>query len=397
MLPGDPEDTSMQDDRANGADKFEWDSELPGFGLRTRNGKRTWIIQYRIGGKQRRLKIGSGVLTRAQAREAARKKLAQVELGNDPGANRKQERKDAKLTFKAVVADYLEVKKAAVKRRTHYELDHYLNSSLASLHGLPLNAIKRAEIAAELRKIARTSGASSAARARAALSTFFGWCMGEGLVETNPVVGTNKPAENGPRDRVLADEELTAIWRAVPQDADYGNVIKLLILTGCRRVEIGGLRWSEIDIDKRIIKLPGERTKNGRAHEIPLSDLACSILQGQPRRDGREYVFGDFGHGFTSWWIGKSMLDEKLAGLKPFVVHDVRRSVATGMANLGVQPHVIECVLNHVSGSRAGVAGVYNRSPYEREVRVALDLWGEHVRALITGGERKVMPLKLPA
>jgi hypothetical protein len=207
-------------------DKFEWDPDLTGFGLRQRNGRKSWVVQYRIGGKQRRLKLGNAeALSRAEARKLAKKKLGQVALEIDPAAEKQKAREDAKVTFKSIVADYLEHKRTVVRAHTYRELTRYLNRSLRALHGMPIDAIKRRDVALEVGKIARTSGATSAARSRAALSAFFSWCMGEGICEQNACIGTNKPPEAGPRQRVLPGRELAEVWHALP-DYDYGKVME---------------------------------------------------------------------------------------------------------------------------------------------------------------------------
>jgi integrase len=370
-------------------DRFEWDPKLTGFGKRTRDGRETWIIQYRLGHKQRRMTIGTcAKLTQAQAREQARKQLAQVELGQDPAAAKRQSRTEAKNTLRSVVAQYLEAKQGAVRPRTYVEVCRYLNEHWSLLHSVPVNAVRRADVALELSKMIRKNGSAAAAKARTALSAFYVWAMGEGIAEANPVIGSNKPDDGPSRDRVLTDAELAAIWRNV--SGTYGAIVRLLILTGCRREEIGGLRWTEIDSKEWVIRLPSERVKNGRAHDVPLTDAAWSILQEQPVTG--EHVFGRAATGFSTWSQGKEGLDERLGdSVAPWRLHDVRRSVATRMADLGIMPHVIEAVLNHQSGHKRGPAGVYNRSRYEREVRAALALWADHIRTLVDGDERKVL------
>ena len=189
----------------------------------------------------------------------------------------------------------------------------------------------------------------------------------------------------------LTDAEIAAIWHASGNNA-YGTIIKLLMLTGARRAEVGGMRWSELDLDRGTWSLPPERTKNGRPHVLPLMPIVVSIIQSVPRRTTRDQLFGSRSPGGLSHWHEKHELDERLAGaVKPWRLHDLRRSAATRMGDLGVQPHVIEAILNHASGHKAGVAGIYNRSPYEREVRAALNLWADYVQALVEGGERKVL------
>jgi integrase len=157
-------------------------------------------------------------------------------------------------------------------------------------------------------------------------------------------------------------------------------------------MEICGLRWIEIDMDNGLLRLPPERTKNGRAHTLPLPQMALDIIATIPQMIGRDCLFGERSDlGFTQWGA-KRDLDARLGDqVRPWTLHDCRRSVATGMANIGIQPHVIEAVLNHISGHKAGVAGVYNRSNYAKEMKAALALWADHVRTIVEGGERKVL------
>jgi integrase len=183
--------------------------------------------------------------------------------------------------------------------------------------------------------------------------------------------------------------ELKAIWCALENNT-YGAIIRLLVLTGQRAGEIARLRWAEVG-ESEII-LPAARTKNNRAHIVPLSSAAREILTAH-WREGRAFVFGRGDSGFSNWSKSKSQLDASTR-LPHWTPHDIRRAVATGMANLGVQPHVIESVLNHVSGFKACVAGIYNRSQYEIEKRLALSLWAEHVLSLVKGCESKIVALK---
>ena len=224
------------------------------------------------------------------------------------------------------------------------------------------------------------------------MSAFFVWAMQQGYVESNPVLGTGRVKENPTRERVLTEHELAAIWRAC-DDTDYGRIVRLLILTGCRRKEIGGMAWSEIpDLELAKWTLPARRSKNKRAHTLPLMPMALDIIRSVPRQVSRDHLFGDTGRdGFASWGDGKRALDLR-SGISGWRVHDLRRSTATQMANIGVMPHIIEQVLNHHSGHRAGPAGIYNRSSYDREVRAALALWADHIRTLVEGGERKILP-----
>lgn len=186
---------------------------------------------------------------------------------------------------------------------------------------------------------------------------------------------------------LVASRSDPAAERARPGQDQFSDIVRLLILTGQRREEIGGLRWSEVDLDRGLIALPAERTKNRREHIIPLSPLARAIVERQPRcteRDTeRDPIFGIGLGGFSGWSDCKAKLDAGLS-IAQFRLHDLRLTCATGMADLGVQPHVIEAVLNHVSGHKAGVAGIYNRATYEKEKRETLDRWAQHVEAITT-------------
>jgi integrase len=377
--------------------EIEWDADLPRFGKRTQNGKQSYVIQYRVGGVTRRLKIGNAaVLTITKARDLARKKLAEVELGGDPAAARAQSRRDARHTLKSTVADYLDARKPpAVRERTYTEIHRYLNQHWSPLHATPINTIVRRDVAAEITKMTSKNGAVAADHALSALSGLFAWAMGQGLVEVNPCVGVNKPHDSKPRDRVLSVDELAAIWRAA--EGHYGAILRLLIATGCRKSEIGDLRRAEVDADSRTINIPAERMKAGKPHSVWLPPFAWAVLEPMVA-DDRDYIFGRNGRsGYGGWAKSKAALDRRLGQsiMRPWVVHDTRRGVASGMGDLGIQPHIIECILAHRSGFRAGVGGTYNRSPYEKEVRAALALWSDHVRALVERSERKVIPLRV--
>jgi integrase len=379
-------------------DVIFWDGDLTGYGLRLRRSgdklRRTFIAQYRHNGRTRRYLIGTPEkLDASQAREAAKKVLAKVELGQDPQQERADKRLTISHTFRAIVTDYLDARKGDVRENSFREIERYLTSGyFRTLHPAGIGSIRRRDVAVCINGIAKSRGKVSAARARAALSAFFVWCMQQGIVEANPVFGTAKPEEPAARERVLSDAELTAAWKAC-EDDDFGRIVKLLILTGARRTEIGGMRWSEIDLDAATWTLPKERVKNGKAHTLPLHSMVLDIIRSVPEQLERDHLFGTWAEvGFTSW-LEKDALGER-AGITAWTIHDIRRTVATRMADIGIAPHIIEEILNHKSGHKAGVAGIYNRSNYAREVRAALELWSDHVRALVEGAERKIQPLQ---
>jgi integrase len=380
-------------------ERFFWDDELTGFGLRLRKEKagklhRTWVAQYRINGRQRRATWPYEKLAAEQARDAAKVVLAKVALGEDPQGTKEKERASAARTLRTIVDDYLAMKAAELRLESYRITKGYLTGyHFRPLHSSAIAAIGRADIAPCLNKITLKSGRVTASRARSALATLFTWAMQEGHCDGNPVFATKDPGPAQARDRVLSDSEIGAIWNACGDD-DYGKILKLLICTGCRREEIGGLRWSEIAPDRTSFTLPAERVKNNHAHTLPLLPLAQAIIAAVTERAGRDHLFGERSvSGFTGWGAAKNDLDERLDKIAEWTPHDIRRSVATWLAEHGnVEPHIIEAILNHYSGHRAGVAGTYNRAKYHRPMRQALSLWDDHLRSLLDGGERKVLP-----
>jgi integrase len=368
---------------AGKSDYIIFDDDIAGFGLRYRDGRQSWVFQYAIGTGAdritRRIKIGDyPALSPGKAREEAEDLHAKVHLHGDPAIERRKNRVEAGNTFGKLVEQYLAFKKRELRPRSFVEVRRHLETNARQLHELSLASIDQSAIARRLNAIA-DNGAVTANRTRASLSAMFVWAMGEGLAASNPVANTNRREER-PRDRVLSETELRTIWHALEED-DFGTIVKLLILTGQRKGEIAGLRWSEIADDK--IELPGERTKNGKAHEIPISETARALVEAIGRSHGRDMVFGRGDGPFAGWSAAKDALDKRTGPLKPWTLHDIRRTVATGMADIGIQPHIIEAVLNHVSGHKGGVAGIYNRSSYAAEKVAALVRWDEHVRSIV--------------
>lgn len=258
---------------------------------------------------------------------------------------------------------------------------------------MPAAKVELEHVAAEIRQIATRTGPVNANRARANLSACFAWAMGEGLAPRNPVIGTNKAAEEKPRDRVLKLDEIKCIWQATGEPGDFNAIVRLLLLTGQRREEIASMAWSELDLGECLWVLPGERTKNGRAHLVPLSPAAESIITPLPRHAGRDLVFGRGCGSFSGWSQSKRRLDDRLK-LPAWRLHDIRRTVITGMAELGIQPHVVEAIANHVSGHKAGIAGVYNRASYAAEKRQAMAIWADHVASIVADEPATVVPIR---
>jgi integrase len=377
-----------------------WDDELKGFGYRLRRSGgrvlRSWNVIYRANGRQRRVTYDAGTLTATAARAAARKLLAEVELGGDPQADKRARRQPADRTFRAAVAAYLAAGQQTLRPATLRVKKIYLTGDyFRPLHPLDITKITRADIAARITTITRQHSHLAAAAAQQHVSAFFSWTTQEGWTESNPMIGARKPARSVQRDRVLSDDELSAIWKASPPDTDRGRIVRLLTLLGGRPSEIGGMAWSELNLETGSWTLPSERSKNRRPLKLYLPAAAWEIIATTPRREGHDQLFGKRTAGFTAWTDCKAELDDALiACMLPWQLRDIRRTVATRMADLGVQPHIVECLLNHASGFRAGIAGTYNKSPYEREVTAALALWAEHVLSLAEGRESKIRALR---
>ena len=354
-------------------DGWLWDTTCIGFGARRQTNKGVhYYVRYRHDGSQIVRSIGrhGSPWTPDTARTKARELLGVVAGGSDPFAPLLSSE-----TFGAEVEPYLARKKASLKPRSFVETERYLRDYASPLHKLRLSQIDRRTIAVLLGQIETSSGATTRNRLRSTLSAFYVWAIAEGLTEVNPVQGTAKADEGSSRERVLSQEELKALSSALGTGS-FADVVRLLILTGARRNEIGLLKWSEIDLARKMIVLPPNRVKNDREHSLPLSSQALGIIERLPRRNSTDHVFND--KGFQDWNRAKVNLDERLH-IAPWRIHDLRRTCATGMAELGVQPHIIEAVLNHVSGHKAGVAGIYNRAKYAGEMREALQRWADHL------------------
>jgi integrase len=360
---------------------FVWSADLPGFGVRVLpSGKRSWLVQFRIGdGRSIRKTIGSTrVVPLTMATERAQQLLAHAKVhGVDLAA---QERADALARLKrrdsrlgSIVGAYLAEPETRAKR-SFGEIERYLQSVWRDAHGLDAEEMSRHDLVPLLREIATERGSTSANRAKASLSAMFVWAIRHGLLRRDNSPTAFLPTwDEKPRERALSLEELAQVWRAAPLvNEQFGRMLRLLVLTGCRRSEISDLAWSEIDFARGVIELPGSRCKNGLPLVVPLAPAAVSILAGVPRMSTSGVFIG-----FRSWSHAKIKLDDML-GLAAWTIHDLRRSVSTGLReHLAADGHLVELILNHVSGARAGVAGTYDRSQRLAERRELLTRWSE--------------------
>ena len=381
-------------------DVIVFDQTLNGFFLRVfATGRAAYGVDYYVNGTRRRMSLGpasKGALT--AARKRATEILAKARLGTDALQEREEIRERGKAGFDVLTEQFLAEKKNRIAPRTYIEWKRHLTKHLRPLNGAPIDKIERRDLVEQIDRIAAQSGPVAADDCRTTLSVFFAWCIEREHRETNPIIGMSRRANNESRSRVLDDAELAEVWQHAGE-GNHGLIVKLLALTGQRRNEIGLLQWSEVNEDKKLLVLPAERVKNRREHVLPLSDAAMSILAEAPRWEGSNFVFGESGHsGYSGWSKSKARLDRRVnverakQGREPmpaWTLHDLRRTAASGMARLGVGLPVIERVLNHVSGSFGGIVGVYQRHTFEKEMREALDLWGNHVLSVCAASESR--------
>jgi integrase len=353
-----------------------WDENLPGFGFRVQaGGKKVYYAKYRMGTKQRWFKIGpTDKVSLTAATKQAKSLFESVAGGVDPANTKAKASAAAVHTFGSAIPDYIEQLKTDKLSTAHINrCKSYLENYFKPLHTIAIAAIDRATVARELIRISKR-GPVAANRARATLSAFFNWSIARGLRESNPVDKTTKKKEYD-RERVLVFKEIKKVWSGLDDD-DYGKIVKLLTLTLQRRTEISRLERTEINWAEKQIELPGSRTKNGLPHIVPLSDAAMTILE-SVKGEGK-FLFAKR----NNWQIDKDRLDKK-CGVSDWVLHDLRRTGSTGLGDLGIQPHVVEAVLNHISGTKAGVAGTYNKAQYLKEKREALNKYADHVLSIV--------------
>jgi integrase len=318
---------------------------------------------------------------------------ARVALGHDPQDDKRRAQTASVNTVEALVADYLSDCEATLRPRSYAETKRYLTRDWKPLHVHPVHSIVRGDVADRLRAIARSVGKVAADRARAALSAMFAWAIREGRAEMNPVQGTRVQAGKVERDRVMTDAELVEIWQACG-DSCYGRIVRLLMLVPARREEIGGMQWAEIDTAGQRWLLPAARSKNHRPVVTPFPDLAWSLVELQRGVGGDKAIFSQSLSGFSGWSGCKSRLDKTISSnrlargqteeMPGWRLHDLRRTIATRLSEMGTAPHIVAELLGHVGHHKSGVAGVYNRARYDRDKLDALISWERRLLGLLT-------------
>lgn len=388
------------------SDAFLWDTEVKGFGLRvTPKGAKSYLLQYRMGGREapvRRFTIGThgSPWTPDAARQRAIDLLTDIRKGIDPQrAEQSARRENVELAFDRYATIFIEKYATREQPRSWKQADQCLrNHALPYFGSRPLPAITRREVAQLLEDVADKTPAL-ARYLHATLRRLFKWAVSRGDLVQSPMSDMPPPSPAAVRDRVLEDLELRAVWVSAGElGFPFGSMFRLLLATGQRREEVGAMRWDEVDLGNRTWTIPATRAKNGRAQLVPLNELAVGELETLPRSES-ELIFSTTGSTPPSGWSkAKSRLDDIAeksvpgAFRAPWRTHDLRRTLATGLQRLGVRFEVTEAVLNHVSGSRSGVAGIYQRHNWVDEKQVALDCWGRAVRQIVEGNAISLVP-----
>jgi integrase len=373
------------------------------------SGAASWALRYRADGTARKLTLGRyPALGLAIARKRAAEALGEVAGGKDPARAKTAARAATKAETDKVehVIELFVERYAKPKTRDWRETERMLVKEVASRwKNKRLSEITRAQVNAMLDEIVDRGAPIRANRLFAQLRKMCKWAISRGIIERSPCEGVTAPSPENKRERVLGDVEIKLVWESAEALGwPFGPIVKLLLLTGARRDEVAGTRWSEINLGARTWTIPRARSKNDRAHEIPLSDTAMAVLESMPRIGDRvEFFLSNKSRtavsGFSRMKANvDAAIDERLReeakargdvpeAMPDWILHDLRRTVATNLQRLGVRLEVTEAVLNHISGSRAGIVGVYQRHDYATEKRAALTAWARQLEAIVSGAQ----------
>lgn len=370
-----------------------FDTLLRGFALRiTARGSKSWVLFYRVHGRQRRMTIGSyPMFDLSEAREEARKALQLVEKGQDPAAIREEQRRKRPDTVIAVAENFIQ-RHAKPNNRTWREVER-----MFEIHVLPtwgkrdIGSITRRDVIDLLDQVADRTSSVRANRVLANVRKLFAWAAERDIIESSPVAGVKPPGRENERDRVLTDNEIKAFWKAAEVLGwPFGPFAQMLLVTAQRRDEVAHMRWDDID-EHGVWTIPKEKTKANRSHEVPLPSLALEILERTPRIGSYVFMSGRAGaRPISGFGKAKAKL-ERLSGIHNWRYHDLRRTAGTNMARHGVPISTISRVLNHAEG---GVTRIYARYSYLNEKRKALNTWARTLAGIIRPTESNVIPLE---
>jgi integrase len=397
------------------------------------SGAKSFAVRYRHAGQPRKLTLGAfPAITLEAARDIGGKALRAAAEGRDPAAEKQTAKGETKRAaieeargkrdlFENVAREFIE-RYAKPKGMAKNRPDAWKETGrilglredpqdakkliavggdvIPAWKGRRVQDITKRDVIALLDSV-NDRAPIMANRVLAAVRKLFNWCLARDVISVSPCTLVEPPAPERSRERILTDDEIRRLWKATDVEGwPFGPLVKMLLLTGQRLGEVGGMRWEELDLNAKMWTLPGERVKNNNKHEVPLSDLAVEILRAQPRiKTTKGFVFTTTRDAAVSGFSrAKDRLDASIAGdggaLEHWTFHDLRRTMASGMARLGIQLPVIEKVLNHTSGSFRGIVGVYQRHSFAEEKRAALAAWASHVATVMFGKQpANVIPL----
>jgi integrase len=386
--------------------KIFFDDKISGLGVRCySSGRKTWLYQFRLAGRSYKYEIGSTEKVLAsKARTEAKIAAGHVSKGENPIDLRRQAEAKHKDQFGELVEEYLDEKlhpikpgKKPMRPRSYAEVKRHLEDHCEPFKYRAIRSITQDDVASLYKKISRATGSGAASHTWSTLRAFMHWSMGKGVLDKNVAALYDGGGTNDSRERTLTDAEIAIVWKACNVD-QFGDIVKLLLLTGARRDEVGHMPLSELDLDDKNWLLPEERSKNRHEHLFTLSDSAVNILT-KAVETREAFVFG-YGteRGFSGWSKAKKALDKRIAEaghkLGHWQLHDLRRSFASGLQRLGIEPHIIEACLNHTPPK---LQRTYQTHDYEPEKRTALARWADHVLTIVEGRESNVVSLQATA
>jgi integrase len=364
-----------------------------------------YLAQYSAAGAKKRVPLGScDAISLAAAREATKALMGDVAKGRDPAAARKKAAQEARrkaahdaLTLGALIEQWEALGLADRRPRYQTETVRALRYAFADHLKTPAAELGRAIVVHKLDSLSKAGKTAMASRTAAYGRACYQWAIKRGSLSTNPFHALPLAAVVK-RERVLTDDELRAIWRGTERPGSFNSIVRMLILTGQRREEVGAMRWDELDADPSTWVIPRARAKKAAGHLVPVSREAQALLSAHRRHEEADFVFPGERGVFSGWSKAKAALDHESAVID-WRLHDLRRTMATGLQRLGVRLEVTEAVLGHVSGSRGGIIGVYQRHDWADEKRAALAAWGAHVASIVEGRESQanVTPLRARA
>ena len=376
------------------------------------SGRKSWAVRYRFHGLARKLTL-DGFPGLATARRLAQDALDMVAEGKDPAAEKQASKSQYGLgsdLFGAVAAEFVERHARPNTRLSSARLTELwlAKDVLPKWGNKRIQDITKRHVLDLLDSIIERGGGLSANRVLAVIRKLFNWAVQRGIITASPVAGIKAPLAERSRDRVLSDDEIRWLWLASDKLAyPFGSMAKLLLLTGQRRNEVSGMTWTELDLDKALWTIPGGRTKNDEKHEVLLSDAALSVITSLPRiKSDKGYLFTTNAETHVSGYSrAKALLDKAMIEIARaergadveipcWTFHDLRRTAVSGMARLGIALPVIEKVVNHSSGSFAGIVGVYQRHSFADEKRTALQAWANLVLSTVEKRAANVVPIK---